>query len=91
MRVKFERGLTPKVITDTLRRYIEENELLIGSVNVFIQLYGEDGKTVNDFKDQSMVVFSPTQKCKDEYSEYAANLRRKSIKAVKNDRVEAAL
>jgi len=89
MRIKFEKGFTPEKIAEVLTDYIEKNDLLVGSVNVFIQLYGEDGKAINDFKDPTMTVFSPTQRCKDEYSEYSANLRRKAIKAVQNDVTEA--
>lgn len=82
MRIKFEKGFTPETVTDALLRYIEENELLIGAVNVFIQLCDKNGRPINDFKDPNMIVFTPTERCKEEYSEYAAKLRRKSIKAV---------
>jgi hypothetical protein len=82
MRLKFEKGFTPETMAQVLTDYITDNDLLIGSVNVFIQLYGEDGKPVNDFKDPYMTIFTPTQDCKKEYSEYAAQLRRKVIKAV---------
>jgi hypothetical protein len=73
MRLKFNKGLTPETITEALLEYINENELIIGSVNVFIQLYD---------KDKNMIVFSPTPKCKEDYAEYVAKLRRKSIKAI---------
>lgn len=82
MRLKFNKGLTPETITEALLEYINENELIIGSVNVFIQLYDKDGKLINDFKDKNMIVFSPTPKCKEDYAEYVAKLRRKSIKAI---------
>ncbi len=82
MRIKFEKGFTPEAMTDALLSFIKENNLLIGSVNVFIQLYGEDGKAINDFKDSGMYIYKPPEYYKEEYTQYAAKLRRKSFKAV---------
>lgn len=87
MRIKFEKGFTPQAMAAALEDFIVKNDLLIGSVNVFIQLCGEDGKPINDFKSPVMAVVSPTQRCKDEYSEYSARLRRRAMKAVQKEAV----
>jgi hypothetical protein len=82
MRIKFEKGIMPERIGELLSDYIYENELIIGSVNVFIQLYDGEGKAINDFKSNEILVCSPTEEGKKKYSEYVAKLRRKQIKAV---------
>lgn len=87
MRIKFEKGFTPQAMAAALEDYIVRNDLLIGSVNVFLQLCGEDGKPINDFKSPVMVVVSPTEQCKEEYSAYSARIRRRAIRAIQKEAV----
>jgi hypothetical protein len=82
MRIKFEKGILPETIAKTLVEHIYENDLVIGSVNVFIQLYDNEGKVVNDFKSREITVYHPTEEGKKKYSEYVAKIRRKQFKAV---------
>jgi hypothetical protein len=80
MRIKFQKGMTPEDVTSVLLDYINENNLIVGSVNVFLQLFDEEGKAINDFKDPEMLVYSTSNT--EKYADYVAKIRRRCIKAV---------
>ena len=82
MRIKFEKGFTPERMCNLLLSIINEDKLLIGSVNVFIQLYDENGKAVDDFRSNDIITAVPGEDAKGEYADYSANMRRRIMKVV---------
>jgi hypothetical protein len=84
MRLKFEKGFTPEKIAKHLIRFVEENDIDFASVNIYIQVYKEDG-TLEDFKhDSEFLVFSPGEETKSVAAERSVKLRRSRIKLVDN-------
>lgn len=81
MRLKFEKGMTPEAIAEIFVNFIYENNLLIGSVNMYIQTYDDQSKAQNT---GDYFVCKPGDKTKQNYSNYAADLRRSKFKAVIN-------
>lgn len=81
MRLKFEKGMTPEAIAETFVNFIYENNLLIGSVNMYIQTYNEQAKAQNT---GDYFVCTPGDTTKKDYADYAADLRRSKFKAVSN-------
>lgn len=86
MRIKFEKGMTPERIADALVKYIYDNNIVIGAVNMYIQTYDEEMKPekYNDTKDGSCLNCSPSARAKQEYDNYVAEIRRGNFKAVSN-------
>jgi hypothetical protein len=81
MRIKFEKGMTPEAIAETFVDFIYKNNLLIGSVNMYVQTYDDHVKAQ---KTEDYFVCSPGDKTKKDYTDYAADLRRRKFKAVSN-------
>ena len=81
MRIKFEKGLTPERIADEFVRFIRENNVVIGSVNVYIQTYDEEMKPEKN-KEEKYLVISPKDIAKQEYAEDVSKTRRKRLKVV---------
>ena len=83
MRIKFEKGLTPERIADAFVKYIYDNNIVIGSVKMYIQTYDNEMKAVKfgSYEDEYMCC-SPSEKAKKEYEEYSAAIRRGNFKAV---------
>ena len=82
MRIKFKKGLTPEAIAATLLQIIEERDMVIGSVNVYIQEYGEDMKPIPTQKDDNYLEVNPTVAGKRIYDNYVVESRRSKLKAI---------
>lgn len=80
MRIKFEKGFTPERIAENLVTIIRENDWLIGTVNIYVQTYDENMKTMDD--QGEYVVCKPKEKAVLEYDEDAAEIRRGRLKAI---------
>lgn len=80
MRIKFKKGIPPEAMSRMLLDIINERDLVIGSVNVYVQEYGEDMKPVKF--DSEYLVVEAAGVTSDRYSEYVAAQRRKRMKAV---------
>ncbi len=82
MRIKFNKGLTPEAIAALLLQVIEERDMVIGSVNVYIQEYGEDMKAIPSRRDDEYIEINPTEKGKQRYDDYVVDMRRSKLKAI---------
>jgi hypothetical protein len=80
MRIKFEKGFTPERIADAFVEYVRENNLLIGSVNIYLQTYDDEMKTEKFTSDYTE--FSPCDRTKKEYENEVVEYRRGKMKAV---------
>ena len=82
MRIKFEKGMTPEAIGRVFADYVRENNLVIGSVNMYIQTYDEDMKP-EPFKkkEKNYLLCSPSEATKAEYDRDVVNIRRNRMKA----------
>ncbi len=80
MRIKFKKGIPPESLAMMLFEIIKERDMVIGSVNVYIQEYGEDMKPIK-FDDEYLVVEAAGITC-DKYTDYVVSQRRKKMKAV---------
>lgn len=84
MRIKFEKGFTPEAIAEIFCRYIYDNNIVIGSVNMYVQAYGDDMQAERFNEDDGYVVVKPVEKSKKEYSDYVASVYRGKFKKVSN-------
>jgi len=81
MRIKFEQGMTPERIAQAFVDYVRKNELVIGTVNVYIQTFdGNMNSVKEDTNDHT--VCSPSEFLKKEYANDVAKIRRSRLKAV---------
>lgn len=81
MRIKFEKGIIPERMAETLVSLIRENNLIIGTVNVYITTLDENGKVIKD-DDGEYTCFSPGELSKKQYVEDVASIRRGRLKVV---------
>lgn len=81
MRIKFEKGIVPERMAEHLVNYIRENNLIVGSVNIYIQILDENGKMVRE-DDSNYLSVSPGELSKKQYAEDVANIRRGRLKVV---------
>jgi len=81
MRIKFEKGMTPERIAQAFVDFVRQNDLVIGSVNVYIQTYDENMKAEKNDNEQ-YAICSPVEKLKKEYTEDVAYIRRGRLKVV---------
>jgi hypothetical protein len=79
MRIKFEKGITPEVMANTLLGLIQEHGKMVGSVNVYVQFYDEN---MDIEKDTVAITCSATAKEKAIYSGYEADSRRRRLRVV---------
>lgn len=79
MKVKFEKGMTPEHLAAALLSFIKTQNLVIGSVSVYIQTYDDDMKGRND---GDSFICKPSESVKKEYDNYIVQSRRKRMKAV---------
>lgn len=80
MRIKFKKGMTPERIAEAFARFIRENDIVVGSVNIYIQTLDENtGKYCND---EECLICCPGEESKREYTEYMASARRRKFKEV---------
>jgi hypothetical protein len=81
MRIKFEKGMTPEKIAEVFVDFIRENDITIGSVNMYLQTYDENMK-VEPFNKNEYLVCNPSEATKAQYDKELVNTRRKRMKAV---------
>ncbi len=81
MRIKFEKGMTPERIAQAFVDFVRQNELVIGSVNIYIQTYDENMKAEKNNND-TYTICEPSEKLKTEYTEDVASIRRGRLKVV---------
>ena len=81
MRIKFEKGITPESMAQAFIDFVRQNNLVIGSVNMYIQTYDENMKA-EKYDKSEYTVCEPTAKAKKEYIEDVALTRRSRLKAV---------
>ena len=79
MRLKFEKGMTPEAIAKIFVQFMRENDVIIGTVNMYIQTYDDEMKlqNTNDF-----FVCKPCDATKHDYEDDVVNERRRKIKVV---------
>lgn len=82
MRIKYEKGIPPEIIAGHLVDFVRENNLVIGSVNIYIQTYDDEMKSVKTSSEDEYLVVKPSEKTKTMYSDDVAHTRRKRMKAV---------
>jgi hypothetical protein len=83
MRIKFEKGMTPEAIAIAFVQYIKQNNIVIGSVNIYMQTYDEEMKSEKYKKhDNDYIICSPTETTRKEYENQVVEARRKRMKAV---------
>jgi hypothetical protein len=84
MKIKFEKGSTPEVITDTFLKFLRENDLMIGTTSIYFQTFDDEMKPEKwHFDDGESFVFKPSEQTKAEYNKQLLEHRRKMIKIVK--------
>lgn len=81
MRIKFEKGITPESMAQAFIDFVRQNNLVIGSVNMYIQTYDENMKA-EKYDKSEYTICEPTDKGKREYIEDVALTRRSRLKAV---------
>ena len=82
MRIKFEKGITPESMAQAFIDFVRQNNLVIGSVNMYIQTYDENMKAEKYRRDDEYTLCKPTAIAKEEYIEDVALTRRSRLKAV---------
>ena len=83
MRIKFEKGMTPEAIATALVQYIRDNNILIGSVNVYMQTYDEDMKAEKyKRRENEYIICKPSNAIKKEYERELVDIRRSRMKVV---------
>lgn len=82
MRIKFEKGMTPEAIAQMFVGFIRDNDLVIGSVNIYVQTFDEEMKPEKYGFSDKYVVCRPTERTKKAYEEDVVRIRRKRMKAV---------
>ncbi len=80
MRIKFEKGFTPELIGELFAEFVRKEDLIIGSVNIYVQTYDENMKPVKFNQDVEYYLASPSEEDYKEYSEDVAKTRRKNMK-----------
>lgn len=81
MRLKFEKGMTPEKMARAFLEFVNRKDIIIGSVNMYIQTYDEEMK-LEKFSNDEFFLVQPSEATKIEYGNYIANKRRERIKAV---------
>lgn len=82
MRMKFEKGAVPERIAKAFVDYIRENEIVIGAVNIYVQVYDDEMKAEKFMENGEYLRFQPTATMEKEYLEDVAAIRRQKMKAV---------
>lgn len=83
MRIKFSKGMTPEQIADLFLKFIYDNKMIIGTVNMYIQSYDDEIKP-EKFNNSEYYQCSPNKKAKEEYDKYVVAMRRNRLRAVSN-------
>lgn len=82
MRIKFEKGMTPEDIGFMFAQIAQEKEWVIGSVNVYVQLYDEQMRAIKSSSDDDYLLVKPGDATRKIYDEEVAQIRRKRLKAI---------
>ena len=79
MRIKFKKGFTPDAIGTIFEYLCDDNNIILGTVNIYVQEIGADGKGLlsNDY-----IEIEPGEVSSSKYQEYVADLRRSKFKVV---------
>lgn len=80
MRIKFKKGMTPEDIANMFVKLVNDRNLLIGSVNIYIQEFDQDMQPIK--YDEQYIEIKPTEYGMNRYKEYEADLRRSNLKVV---------
>lgn len=80
MRIKFKKGATPESIGWLFAHIMKERGTVIGTVNIYVQEYGDDMKVIKD--DGEYLEYVPGDITLEKYAEYSAGVRRSKMKAV---------
>lgn len=78
MRIKFEKGMTPERIGQAFAKFVRDNALVIGSVNIYVQTYDEQMKPKKN--DGGYFICRGNERFKSEYTEDVADIRRSRLK-----------
>ena len=83
MRIKFEKGMTPERIAQAFIDYVRQNNIVIGTINMYIQTHDDEMKP-EKFRlgEEEYLVCSPSEATQKEYMKDVAMIRRKKMKAV---------
>jgi hypothetical protein len=83
LRIKFEKGFTPERIGEIFAQIIQDDEIVIGAVNVYIQTYDDEMKPVPfHIEEGDYILVKPSNKIKQEYADDVINKRRGKLKLV---------
>lgn len=82
MRIKFEKGMTPETIAQAFVNFVRDNDLVLGSVNIYMQTYDENMKAEKFRRDEEYTLCKPTAIAKEEYIEDVALIRRGRLRQV---------
>lgn len=81
MRIKFEKGMTPYRIAQAFLDFVQQNDLVTGTVNMYIQTFDENMKVQKEDK-ENFTICGPSDLLKKEYANDIALIRRGRLKAV---------
>lgn len=81
MRIQFKKGISPEAIADTFLDIVKKRGNVIGAVNIYIQEYDQDMQPIA-FDNSQYIQVKPTPDGTDDYAEYCARMRRKSLKVI---------
>lgn len=82
MRLKFEKGMTPEAMARMFVKFVRENDLIIGAVNMYIQTYNDEMVPEKFDNEEDFFVCKPSDTARMEYENDVANIRRKRIRVV---------
>lgn len=82
MRIKFERGFTPERIGDIFAHIIRGEGVVIGAVNIYVQVYDENMMPIKYSQEDEYIVIKPEDVAKKEYTDDSARTRRKRFEVV---------
>jgi len=80
VRIKFKKGFTPEAIADLFLQIVEDRGNVIGAVNIYFQEYDENMNVIRH--DDEYLEAQPGRDSKELYTDYAADVRRKRLRAV---------
>jgi hypothetical protein len=82
MRIKFEKGMTPEAIAQMFVELIRGGDIVIGTVNMYVQTFDEEMKPEKFDRSAEYLVCKPTEKTKKKYEEDVARIRRRRMRAI---------
>lgn len=85
MKIKFEKGSTPESIAENFLKIIYENNILIGSLTIYMQTFDDEMKPEKWREETTEFTFVPSESTKDEYARQVLKHRRDMIKIVKEN------